>query len=475
MSLYILFYQQYAVPYFGIISLDARLKRSGYKTDVIIDALEKDPAQKIQELNPDLIGFSVLSTEHSWLRKTTKMIHSRFPNIPIIVGGIHAMIYPERILADTPAVLVCHSEGEEVILNVLKEMDKSLQGWSAVKGIAFRDINGQIHKNERATLVQYDNSIIENRDIYYNRYPVLARDMVHRFFSSRGCPYSCSFCYNSYLRKLFRGKGRFVRQKSVDSFIREIALQSSKYNMKSIFFYDDLFTYNKKWIREFLNEYKRNIGIPFMCTTRANLIDEETVSLLAKAGCRTASFGIETGNRILRNNILKKKITDEEIIHCGRTLQKHGIQVQTANMFCLPGETLKDALKTVELNIRAKTRCAFSALFMPFPYTEICEYCKKKKLISQDYSLNDIPYSFLTNSVLDIPQKTEIMNVHYLCHIFVRYPFTYKIFKNLVNIRWLNKIYYYIFLLGNFLRHKEERGIGWCAALRYAWRMRDTF
>ena len=212
-----------------------------------------------------------------------------------------------------------------------------------------------------------------------------------------------------------------------------------------------------------------------MCTTRANVIDEDTVRVLAKAGCHTVSYGIESGNYNSRKNILKKDVTDDQIIRCGHLLHKYGIRAQTTNMFCLPGETLSDAYKTIELNIKAKTNFAFTALFMPFPKSEITEYCIEKGFLKPDYSLKDLPHSFLTSSVLAMSDKNAIINIHRLAFFFVKWPLFYKLLRRLVRFSFLNYSFYLLSILSNFLRHKEERRITLWHAARYAWRLRGSF
>jgi radical SAM superfamily enzyme YgiQ (UPF0313 family) len=471
----IVFYQQYATPYFGVIALMSYLAYKGLRSDVIIDSLEKDSLQALEELAPGLIGISVLSPEHNWLIGNIRSIKKAMPHVRVVVGGLHAMFYAEEILKDSEADFVCSSEGEEVLYRLIRELEKGTPDFSQIEGLCYRDAAGEIRINERAPLIPFNDDIIESRDAYYERYPDLARDTVHKFFSSRGCPYRCSFCYNANIHDLFKGKGAYIRQKSARNFIEEILSQKEKYSITSIFFYDDLFTFNKKWLKGFLAMYRERVSIPFMCTTRANLIDEDTVRLLAEAGCRTASFGIETGNADIRMNVLNKRITDEEIVKCGTLLSKYGIKVQTANMFCLPTETIHDALKTIDLNIEARTDYAFSALFMPFPKTGLTEFCIRNGLLKPDYGLRDMPYSFLSNSVLKLPNRQAIINVHYMAFFCIRYPWLYRLCKSFLPRPSLRHLYYMIFLFSNLVRHKEERGISWYHAIRYAWRLRKSF
>jgi len=464
--------QQYPMPYFGILSLNAHLERTGCRIEILIDALEKDLIQKLRFLSPSIIGFSVFSTEHSWLSETARRIHRAFPETPIIVGGVHAQVFPEEILTDTDARLACYGDGEAVLGRVIDEAKKQKPDWSSIPGIAHKTESGAIRKNPQAPLFQYREEILETRDIYFKRYPSLRRDAICYFISSRGCPFSCSFCYNSYLRDSI-GKTGYLRRKSVGNFMREILAAIGEYASPSVFFIDDLFTFDKIWLKEFLAEYKKEVGIPFVCMTRAKILDRETAKILAQAGCYSASFGIETGNEALRRTVLNKPISNSEMIECGTVLKENGIIVRTSSMFCLPDETLDNALETVELNIQCKADLAASMLLIPYPGTAITDYIKKKGLIRKDYSIRDIPMLAYKTSALNLPEKRKIMNVHFLLYFFVRYPWTYKTFKWAVHLESLNSLFYLLFLLGYFIRNKHENRLHWGQVFIYAWRKRS--
>jgi anaerobic magnesium-protoporphyrin IX monomethyl ester cyclase len=471
----IVFYQQYPLPYFGVISLTSYLRQHGHEADIVIDALEKDPVAALKRLDPRVIGISVTSVEHSWLAKRVSRIRREIPGARIIVGGIHGILYPDEILRDTGVELVCNSEGEYVLLEVLREIQKSDPDWSRIKGISYRDRDGAIKTNQRARLFSYEGAAIEDSAVYYQRYPVLSEDKALRFISGRGCPYECSFCYNATIKEIFRGQGPYVRQKEAPLFLEEIRLLVQRHYPKSIFFADDLFTMNKAWLRLFLKQYKETVRIPFMCFTRANLVDEETATLLAEAGCRTAGFGIETGSYRLRKDVLRKDISDETILAAAAMLKARGIRVQTANMFCLPDETPGDAHQTIALNIKSRADFAFSSLFLPFPKLEITDYCIRKGYLKPGFSLMDIPNSFMLTSVLALPEKTAIINIQRMSFFFIRFPSFYKIARWLADWKLCTPLCYWFYLAGNVVRHKEERGISLFEAFRYAWRMRRHF
>lgn len=467
--------QQYASPSFGVLAIMSYLRHHGVVCEVVVWSLEKNPVETICRLKPDLIGISLMSTEHYWMVKAAEDIRRKLPETKIIVGGIHAVIYPDEVLAVPDVDLVCNSDGEQVLLEICRMLDKGKTDWSSIKGLAYRDENGVACSTGRADFNNYSSDIIEDRTPYFSRYPVMSKDTVPRFIASRGCPYNCSFCYNGQIQNIFKDShNKYLRYKDPDNLIREISNICKKYPVESIFFVDDLFSANKKWLSQFLKIYKGEIGYRFMCTTRANLMNDDVAKMLAEAGCQTISFGIETGNDLIREKVLNKKVSDRQIIDCGQTARKYGIQVQTSNMFCLPEETLSDAYKTIELNHKAGTHLPFCSLFLPFPNTELANYCIEKGYLKAEYSFKDMPKSFLKESVLSLNDKEKIINLQHLSYFFIRYPWLYKNFKWVVRFRILKPLFFLLYLFSSFLRHKEERRRSYVSTFFYAWQFRKT-
>lgn len=467
--------QQYASPSFGVLAIMSYLRHHGVDCEVVVWSLEKNPVAALCCLKPDLIGISLMSTEHYWMVKAAEDIRRKLPETKIIVGGIHAVIYPDEVLAVPDVDMVCNSDGEQVLLEICRMLDKGKTDWSSIKGLGYRDENGVARSTGRADFYTYSSEIVEDRAPYFSRYPVMAGDTVPRFIASRGCPYNCSFCYNGQIQNIFKDShNKYLRYKDPENLIREISNTCKNHRVESIFFVDDLFSANKKWLSQFLKIYKREIGYQFMCTTRANLMNDDVAKMLAEAGCQTISFGIETGNDLIREKVLNKKVSDRQIIDCGQAALKYGIQVQTSNMFCLPEETLSDAYKTIELNHKAGTHLPFCSLFLPFPNTELANYCIEKGYLKADYSFKDMPKSFLKESVLSLHDKEKIINLQHLSYFFIRYPWLYKNFKWVVRFRILKPLFFLLYLFSSFLRHKEERRRSYVSTFFYAWQFRKT-
>lgn len=231
----IVFLQQYPLPHYGILAMEPYLRHSGRSVEVVIDTLERDATAAIKALNPKVVGISVMSVEHHWLIRAIRALHTAMPGLPIIVGGIHGILYPERILRETSASLVCHGDGEEVLPAILDRLDTAAASWNGFAGVAFRGPSGTIVVNERAPLTPYRDDMREDRSMYYRRYPAIGRVDVHNFFSSRGCPYDCKFCLNPRIRAIFRGCGPVFRRKSPGVFADEIAAQTRGLPVRTIY------------------------------------------------------------------------------------------------------------------------------------------------------------------------------------------------------------------------------------------------
>lgn len=380
----VLFLQRDSYEVFGVMYLSASISQKGHRAEVLIETEEgRNFFSKISEIKPDIVAFSIMSGLHDWAAKTAAEVKQRF-NYHIIAGGPHCTFFPEFVEMEGIDA-VCRGDVEDALAEYLTAFDKgddlkSIAGWwsKTNKGIIKNDVY-----QLRADL---DTLPYPDRDIYRRRYDSLNSKTCCEILVARGCPYNCSFCHNQLLRDLYNGKGRYIRRHTIQRVIDEIMDLKQRYGntMRWVSFVDDLFIMDRKWLKDFLNIYKKDIALPFGCGLRANLIDEELVAMLAEGGCRVASFGVESGDSELRNAVLNKKLTDEQIITAGSILNKHGIRFSTFNMFNLPGETLEKAEKTVLLNLKIRSgNYPWSGLLQPYRGTAVYDHADKLGMIAE--------------------------------------------------------------------------------------------
>ena len=201
------FIQKEAFPYFGIISLAGYLKDKGIESTVFIANLEKNLHDRLKSIEPDLIGISVLTTEHTWLIEISRRIKSDFPDIPIIVGGIHAILYPKAILQIPEIDYVCTGEGELTLTNLCESIQNKKADVRGIKGIGYRK-GSEMVINEGESLLDNLSGHFDDREVYYRQYPLFRSDELKQFIASRGCPYKCTFCFNEQLIDVFKSKGK---------------------------------------------------------------------------------------------------------------------------------------------------------------------------------------------------------------------------------------------------------------------------
>lgn len=468
----ILFIQKQAFPYFGVMSMAGYLQGADHSCDCLIDNL--DPVhKKVEELrHADIIGISVLSSEHCWMIDCIERVKKVVPDTPIIIGGVHAILYPE-ILGQTKADLLCAGEGETILSQVLNGLSEAGRDFdrTRIPGLVYRE-NGKIKKNRLPALIQ-DLDWLEDRDVYYRRYKILRVEGQKQFLSGRGCPHRCNFCFNDRFQEIFQGLGRYVRKKPVDVFIEEIKRTESTYGARVLFFSDDTFSLDRQWLTQFLRRYREEIDKPFMCVVRADHIDEEIARDLAVSGCHTISMGVETGNETIRNATLNKGLSDETLRRAAGCLRKNKIRLQTSNMFGIPGETVEDALQTIRFNIELGASFAFTAMLMPLPGTGIEKAALKLGWLEKPLAFAELPQSFFSGSVFKAPEIDTLENVKDIAYWCVAYPGLYKILTRIVHLRCrcffglLNKA-------GLFFRYQRERKMSLVDAARMFWRYRSS-
>ncbi len=383
----------------GIEYLSSFLKSKGHEVDLLyhpgsgeverrinlieklhnLIGIEEFMLKRAEKFEPDLIAFSSPTNLFPWVKKMAKKLKESL-KVPVIVGGPHAISVPEYVLMQDGIDMVCTGEGEEALLELLNSMEKG-EKRTDIKNIWFK-VDGKIIRNPvRPLMEDLDSLPFPDKEIF-EKYGAIKERLY--IMTARGCPYLCSYCYTTIWRKVYRNGGPFYRRRSVENVIEEIEYHLKRRNYKEIAFYDDIFTLNKAWLEKFAKIYPSEIGIKFKALVHPEMVDDEVVSLLKKAGCYYVDIGIEAGSERIRKEVLNRKISDESIIKSCEAFKMAGIRVCTLNIFGIPGETIEDMKKTVEMNFRIKPDGAITSIMYPFPETEIYRDCLNKGFIGEE-------------------------------------------------------------------------------------------
>lgn len=434
----VLFYHYGSEDWFGITYLSAALKKAGHKTDLLLEPpmdlyfkvplisrinVKKRLVKKALGYKPDLIAFSTTTNAFPHVRKMASLLKYAL-NAPIIIGGVHATSLPEYVLNNSAADMVCRGEGDEAIVEVADALEAG-RGLDKIRNIWVKKKDGSIVKNDVRPLIEDLDSLPFPDKELFARYNCISSD--YNIIAGRGCPYSCSYCCNHYYQQLYRGKGRYVRMRSPENVVAELKLARKRFKIRSVYFWDDAFTVNMKWLRNFTKLYRQEVALPFHCLTRPENINQEVISLLKAAGCSHINIGIESGSERVRRQVLNRQMTNRQIIDAARLIRKAGIRLNVFNMFGIPDETPEEMWETVRLNLRLKADGVFAFLLNPFPETRITDYALSKGLLSDPglervKSGNIAGFQSEGDSSLEHPHKELARNLKTLLPIMNRSP-----------------------------------------------------
>ncbi len=446
----LLFLQDLEYEYVGPAYLSAMLKKHGHQCRMAIGRSIGDFDTVLRDYQPDLVAFSIMTGSHRWAIRMAKDIRHTH-GIRNIFGGPHATFCPDFIEGNGIDMVV-RGEGEHALLEVMEAIDGK-GTLEDVQNLWVKGTDGRITRNPLRPLVE-DLDGIPSPDIHlYDSINNRVDRTVRLAITTRGCPYRCSFCMQGAMRELYKGKGKFIRTRSVDHVIEELRRVKNEVPVRRFYIRDDCFGLNRKWLYEFLEKYEREIGIDFMCLVRADLVASEPgyAARLAAAGCRLVFMGVESGNEQLRNLVLEKRLTNDEIVRAADYLHRAGIPFLTFNILGLPNETLEDAFSTVQLNIAIKTDYPWCSLYFPLPGTKLTNYAIEKGLLSEEYRSMNTDVTFYRASGLKDAQAREIANLQCLFQTVVLWPWTLPIVRRLVQFQagpvyklWFALIYFYV-------------------------------
>ena len=442
----IIFLQNALFEFLGPMHIAALLKRQGHDCDLLIGDNAAAFMPHLTKANPDIIAFPVMTGNQRWAVNTAVKIKETLGCLAIL-GGPHPTFFPD-IISECGIDVICRGEGEDALLELADAVDSG-SDYSRIANLWVKMPDGTVQKNDVRPLIEDLDAYPPPDRLLYNRYPELCRNPVKVFLSSRGCPYNCSFCFNHQMMELYKGKGRYVRHRSHGSLLKEIEEVTAASPTRRVYFCDDTFALQRTWLLDFLPEYGRRIALPFHCLLRINQLDEEIARSLADNGCVTVFWGIESGDEKIRNVLLQKEIADTDIRKGAALLKQQGISFRTYNIIGFPGETLKQAFKTVALNIEIGTDFPWCSLFMPYPGTKLADYAVSEGFLPADVCAEDMEASFHISSALNNPDKDRIVNLHKFFQTAVRVPALVPLIRQLIKLPpnplfqlWFSLVYF---------------------------------
>jgi anaerobic magnesium-protoporphyrin IX monomethyl ester cyclase len=378
---------------YGISHLSAVLKAAGH--DVALWQLCEDIAplpseeqftSRLKQEAADIIGFSIVTNQWpyaeklaAWARQSTRAL--------LVCGGIHAMAAAEEILRSGVFDYIIRGEAEEAFAEFVAKVNNR-QDLSGVKNLGYIQ-NDAVRLNPLRPLPDLAKLPFKDYDIFDFQNIIDAKRGWVGLMASRGCPFSCTYCFNHQLVSNYRrdlncsiGELNYIRHFEVEQVIMEVKYLLHRYrDIKMFILDDDLFTFYREYVKQFCAAYKRASAIPFVVNAHVGFFDKKRARYLADANCKIVKFGVESGSERIRRRILQRHMKNEKIAGAIETAHQAGLHSSVFLMIGLPDETRENVMATIQLmatTLPGRYRWSF---FFPFPGTKAYEISLKGNYI----------------------------------------------------------------------------------------------
>lgn len=348
----------------------------------------------ISEFSPDIAGCSVCSEEDECMHKVAAAVKEVNKDCKVIVGGPHPTMYFQEILQDRNIDIAIVGEGERTLIELLKGLDANV-GLKDISGIAFYDNRGVVFSGQREFIENLDGLDFPAWDLIdikaYSGWNVVSMNGILAgrkymgIFTSRGCPYRCSYCHNIF--------GKRFRKRNAENVFAEIKELYDRYNVDEVHIYDDIFNLDierVKKICDFIISSGMKIKFAFPNALRADLLDEQLIVKLKEAGTYAITFALETSSQRIQK-LINKNINIERLRRIIDYSSRQGILTKCYFMIGFPGETFEEVRKTIDFACSSPLDLASFFIVRPQKGTKLFQEVKE---MYPDYEPNFANYHY---------------------------------------------------------------------------------
>lgn len=389
------------LPPIGLMYVASSLEKAGFEVQMLDNYLQNKPLKEVKQLiadfSPSLVGITCGSATYKRCVETAAAIKEAKPDCTVVVGGWHSSYLPDTLLSHPEIDYVVMGEGERAMTKLADALIAGdLEAASAVAGVACRGPDGNIRNPpvyiENMDEIPYPARHLLPLEQYSRIVEFLNAKPADIMSISRGCVFSCGFCET---RKLW---GNICRGFSPRRVIGEIEDLQRRFGTKGIYFINDNFTLRKEKTKELCRlMIERNLGLEWVCDTRVDLVDDELLELMSKAGCKVIWFGVESGSpKVLKR--IGRNTTPAQVEEAFNLCKKHGIKTACSFMIGLPDETLADMEESLKFAKKIDPDyCQFN-IFIAYPdsrlYNELLESGNYTQLDNYLLSVKSDEYDF---------------------------------------------------------------------------------
>ncbi len=396
----------------------ALLKADGFDVSLITQSAydAERLRQAIIQQRPQYILADLSPCNVTPARRAIADISSQF-SLPVAVVGTFATCRASRAISMPGVTALLPGEFEEAALEFFRAV-RDHQDPTGLEGVWINSDTGVVKGLSRPLVADLDSLPAPDRELFdYAR--IVAATGEAAFKTSRGCSMWCGCCINDWYMDLYDGQEPYLRRRSVERVLNEIAAVTGAYpGVASLRFYDHAFAMDADWLSRFATAYKARFTLPYRCHVRLDKVTPEIAQRLASSGCRWVSTRLGSGSRFIREEVQSLHGTDAQIIEACRVLRRAGLSIEAEVTVGNPYETPIAAEDTLRLLAAADVHKVIPRVFYPVPGTRAAEMCEENGWISGRGEEN-----YWTNrSVLNMPS----MPADQIDQLFIKFPLLLK-------------------------------------------------
>jgi radical SAM superfamily enzyme YgiQ (UPF0313 family) len=433
----------------GLAAISGVLRSRGHETGLVhvCEGLEPVPSsdeilERVRAFNPDVIGFSCMSQQHPWAVVTARHLREAGVTTPIVVGGVHCTMVPEDVVDEGCWDAVFVGECEDSFAEYVGRLEAG-GDVTTVPGL-WTKVDGRIVRNDVGPFPDLTTLAPKDYDLFDIGKILDAKKGWMSILTSRGCPYKCTYCFNREIVARYRAEGairntkEYLRHYDAERIVGEIAEMNRRFpgKLKTVIFDDDLFTVDRRYVLAFCEAYRAaKLDIPFVVNAHPLVFDDEIAGALKDAGCFIVKYGLESGSRRVRKEVLQRHMSNERIRNSFAAAHRQDLHTSAFIMAGLPTETRAEIEETLQLCADVEMGRFRWAIFYPFPGTVSWTMSRDLGLIDEEKART--MGNYFDGSCLDLGEEMNlyIEKLTAFCHWYVNARTTWPsrpIFEKLV-------------------------------------------
>ena len=379
-------------PSLGLGMIASYLEHCAVRVTLVDMQAEGGTLSQFEKLEkPDFVGITTTTVNVNEAYRVAEYLRGIWNDALIVFGGVHPTISPQEVLENENVDYVIRGEGERSMAKlVCGEAPENIKGLAVIRDGEYW-AHPEVDMIEDLDAMPMPSYHLMPMEKYHPPLGGALRYPTFSLFSARGCPGKCEFCNSAVTKR--------TRFRSPENVVAEIKYLMDNYGIKEVSFYDDTFIVNPERVRKICRLIlDNNIDVTWTCMSRINFADEETLNLMAQAGCHMICYGVESADeQILKT--MKKGIKLDRIDGVVRMTQRAGMRARLSFMLGYPGETTETLRKTLQFAIDVDPDLAQFNITTPYPGTALYTRVDRHGyILTHDWSQYD-----LYTVVMDLP------------------------------------------------------------------------